>query len=113
MRDYHDDSIAKPPSDNEAETLHTLLQSSDNEDAVPMNETIHTSYCIIQPQNIHKGDIVAGGIIMREAFELAWLTGFLYNDSQQIKTIGMDKAHFSYSPKLGDALRLQSKILFS
>ena len=50
---------------------------------------------------------------MREAFELAWLTGFLYNDSQHIKTIGMDKAHFSYSPKLGDALRLQSKILFS
>ena len=50
---------------------------------------------------------------MRQAFELAWLTGYLFNDSQDIKTMGMDRAHFSYSPKLGEALSLQSKVLFS
>lgn len=54
-----------------------------------MSDTVSESYLLIQPQDAIFDSTISAGKILKEAFELSWISGFLYKGSS-FQTIGSD-----------------------
>ncbi|KAL4429061.1 hypothetical protein ABPG74_022147 [Tetrahymena malaccensis] len=101
----------QPPSYNESLTVHSFFTSEEaKKDKKQINLT-HISKKLImhkQDQNLH-GNIF-GGYIMREAYELGWLCGYLHTNKQKIEVYAIDDFQFINGVDLGSILELHAKI---
>ena len=110
------------PTNEESEEIHNLLFTlhqqkqfavEERRAFVPMNKTINSSYILIQPQKNVFGDLASGGHILREAFELSWLTSHLFCERQKFQFIGLDRLYYSKPSPLGSGHHLKAKITYT
>ena len=75
------------PTDTESEEIHNLLFTLHNQNQhsleerkafVPMNKTLNSSYILIQSQKNVFGNFASGGHVIKEAFELSYITSHLF-----------------------------------
>eukprot|EP01114_Cavostelium_apophysatum_P021122 TRINITY_DN7277_c0_g1_i1.p1 TRINITY_DN7277_c0_g1~~TRINITY_DN7277_c0_g1_i1.p1 ORF type:complete len:431 (+),score=50.36 TRINITY_DN7277_c0_g1_i1:14-1306(+) len=108
--------MRQPPTADERLILHDLFmetkkaQSSPNH--VQMQRTEHESLLLCQPseRNIH-GKIF-GGYLMRQGFELAVATAFLFSQSQPF-FVCLDDIAFMKAVDIGSILKLVSTVVYT
>eukprot|EP00761_Pharyngomonas_kirbyi_P011825 gb/GECH01011851.1/.p1 GENE.gb/GECH01011851.1/~~gb/GECH01011851.1/.p1 ORF type:complete len:474 (+),score=96.17 gb/GECH01011851.1/:1-1422(+) len=127
--------MRSPPNDDERLLIHNMfLQSIDDipdQPSVPMIDTRQAKVLIMHPQerNIHGKTF--GGYLMREAFELAWATAYMFNPNTPTDTnqssvsqplrekgrepvfLSLDDIHFLKPVEVGSILNLAAKVVFS
>ena len=110
------------PNDEEAEEIHNLLFSlhqqrqlnlEERRAFVPVEKTVNNSYILIQPQKNVFGDLASGGHILREAYELSYITCHLFCERQPFEFIGLDRLYYKLPVHLGSGYELTSKVTYS
>ena len=78
-----------------------------------MDDTVSESYLLVQPQDAIFDKTISAGKILKEAFELSWISGYMYCGGKPFQTVGSDRITFRFSPKIGSTLKFKSKIVYS
>jgi acyl-coenzyme A thioesterase 9 len=113
-------SLAKaPPSSDERLLIHQLYlaeqqlkrQEIDNSRIVYMHQTKLQNVMYMYPQSRNVFGKVFGGWLMREAYELAWLTASLFARSTPT-FVCIDDIHFIEPVEIGAVLELNSVVAF-
>lgn len=106
----------QPPTAEESALLHKLLiggGSAAGTCQVPMKSTEMTSIRLCHPQERNVHNLIFGGHLMREAFELAYSTALLFTEGQPIKISTVDDISFSHPVHIGSLLSFGSRIVFT
>lgn len=111
----------QPPTAEESLLLHTLLVRKSTPTAanatqqrlVPINDTKTSSIRICHPQERNIHNFVFGGYLMREAFELAYSTAFLFTHGKPLLITTVDDLSFVYPVAIGSLLNLTACIVYT
>jgi acyl-CoA hydrolase len=112
----------QPPTDQESGEIHDLLftlyqqkqlESSERKAYVPMSRTLNTSYILIQPQRNVAAGYASGGYTLKSAYQLAFITGHLFCETQPFEFVGLDRQYFPTPALLGDGFKMEAKVTYS
>jgi len=110
------------PTDDESAEIHDLLFAlhqqrqfsvEERRAFVPIEKTANSSYVLIQPQMNVFGNLSSGGYILKEAFDLSWLTGHLFCERMKFQFVGLDRLYYTTPVELGSGYELTSKVAFT
>jgi acyl-coenzyme A thioesterase 9 len=109
-----------PPNPEEAKLIHDIfLTHQKNQklgivdpDIVPMKSTVTESTKIMQPQqrNIHQK--IFGGYILRQGFELAYITAYIFSHHRP-KFIALDDNSFLKPVEIGSVVDFTAQIVYA
>ena len=103
-----------PPGAEESRLLHDIFQSRDSNKAKPnlsrMSQTISKVVRICHPQEKNLHDLVFGGTLMREAFELATACSAIHCGQLPV-FLAIDELAFCHPVPIGSILELTAMIV--
>ena len=105
----------EPPTDQESLLLHQLFLKPNCTAAinhVPISSTILTTTKMCHPQERNIHDLIFGGYLMREAFELGFTCGQLFSRSQ-LHFLAVDELAFKHPVPIGALLQLTSQVVYT
>lgn len=102
----------EPPSAEESRLLHTIFLAKSSTKYTPINQTLLKTVRVCHPQERNLHDLVFGGILMREAFELAFATCALYCRGRPL-FLAIDELAFVHPVPIGSILEFTSSIVYS
>lgn len=104
----------EPPTAAESVELHRLFLNNDLAATtnVPISQTTlsTTKICHPQERNIH--DLIFGGYLMREAFELGFTCGQLFSRSH-LHFLSVDELAFKHPVPIGAVLQLNAQVVYT
>ncbi len=104
----------EPPTGQESTLLHKLflkpLDTSIRQ--VPISSTILTTTKLCHPQERNIHDLIFGGYLMREAFELGFTCGQLFSHSQ-LHFLAVDDLAFKHPVPIGAVLQLTAQVVYT
>ena len=103
-----------PPTAEESAQIHELFKSAKTKTstAIPVSKTRIQSSKLCHPQERNIYNRIFGGFLMREAFELAFTTAVI-NQQSQVEISAIDDILFVEPVEIGSILQLSSKIVFT
>lgn len=102
----------RPPTAEESKILHDIFLERTTTQCVPMCTTRLRTIRVCHPQERNLHDLVFGGILMREAFELAYATATLYCRGRPIFR-AIDELAFVHPVPIGSILELMAVIAYT
>lgn len=121
-RHRNEQSLFKqPPTEEESSLLHRLLIAPDqthdgpqeNGRQVPMKGTEMTSVRLCHPQERNIHNLIFGGHLMREAYELAHSTATIFTAGRSVLTTNVDDISFSHPVQIGSILSFRANIIYT
>lgn len=104
----------EPPTETESSILHNLfIQPAHNTiKSIPISSTILTTTKLCHPQERNIHDLVFGGFLMREAFELGFTCGQLFSHSR-LHFLAVDELAFKHPVPIGAVLQLTAQVVYT
>lgn len=104
----------EPPTADESILLHKLFlkPSCTSFEQVPISSTILTTTKLCHPQERNIHDLIFGGFLMREAFELGFTCAQLFSRSR-LHFLAVDELAFKHPVPIGAVLQLTSQVVYT
>ena len=102
----------QPPTEAESQLLHQLLIASST-DSIPMKNTQCSSIRICHPQERNVHNLIFGGYLMREAFELAYSSAIIHNGGEPIHIVTVEDINFVHPVAIGSILEFSATIIYT
>lgn len=110
----------EPPTAAESVLLHQLFLAhtataptpASTPTPVPMQHTTLTTTRICQPQERNIHDLIFGGYLMREAFELGYACGQVFSRAE-LHFLAVDELAFKHPVPIGALLQLTAQVVYT
>lgn len=102
----------EPPSAEESQLLHSIFLAKSAQPYRPIKDTQMKTVRVCHPQERNLHDLVFGGILMREAFELAFATCAVYCRGRPL-FLAIDELAFVHPVPIGSILEFTSSIVYT
>lgn len=114
---FSEKSVYKvPPSSEEGIQLHQIFKYAQDPkifaDHVPISKTQQEKLVLMHVQDKNRHGRVFGGLVMREATELAWMTALLHGDGSYPQYIHIDDIGFVRPIPIGSITRFRSCVSY-
>lgn len=104
----------KPPTEEEVLITHNLhlSYSRSPENFIKMSETKRQSVILMQPQEKNTAGKIFGGYLMRQAYELAWTTGYLFAQMRPF-FLASDNVSFNKPVEIGSIAIFNAQVVYT
>jgi acyl-coenzyme A thioesterase 9 len=110
----------EPPTEAESNLLHRLFLNpidpsrslTESRITLPISATVLTTTKLCHPQERNIHDLIFGGYLMREAFELGFTCAQLFSHSQ-LHFLAVDELAFKHPVPIGAVLQLTSQVVYT
>ena len=112
----HDDSsdnINNNQNNGGNALVNNDLDSIPGSQVMWMKDTCFNKIELMHPQNRNTHETVFGGFIMREAFELAWITAVSFFGTPSVHFSRMDRVQFKSPMRIGSVVSFESVVCFT
>lgn len=111
-RKHNKSMKTQPPSAEEGRILHSIFLEKHKTTFTPIKSTMIKAVKVCHPQERNLHDLVFGGILMREAFELAYAATSIYCRGRPL-FLAIDELAFVHPVPIGSILELTAMIVYT
>jgi len=99
-----------PPSTKEMAEIHNIfINFEKSKDSVQVDQTKLLKYLIMHQQERNVNGMIFGGYLMREAYELGWLTAFMHCETYA-EVFHIADFQFLKTIEIGGCMKFEAKI---
>lgn len=115
LRKSEQSLFRSPPTEEESQLIHRLLikDKKNQELLVPISKTEMKSIRICHPQDRNIHNLIFGGHLMREAYELAYSTAICFTKGIPVLITTIDDLNFVHPVQIGSLLYFSGRIVYT